>query len=92
MKKSLTFLFFTFVVTIAMVSKCNGQVKKDSKATLLVTPNQVQVEKLNENSNEQQRTEVRRKDLIELIIGYKLEDVDSLRVENGQFKFVLRKK
>ncbi len=88
MKTILTLLF------LFSISFCFGQsqVKKDSKATQSVSPNLVQVEKLNKAYEDKARADLHVNDLVELIIGYKLDEVDSLRIDNGQFKFVLKPK
>lgn len=103
MKTLITILFVSFSaiafsqskksVTVAGTNQqLESAMKKDSKSALTVTPNQVQVEKLTEAYSEKQKIEIKINELTEFMIGYKLVDVDSLRVENGQFKFVLKPK
>lgn len=85
MKTSLTLFILVFCITCFAQSP----VKKERPS---VTPNAVQVEKLNAAYKELNDTQVKINDLTELIIGYKLDEVDSLRIENGQFKFVPKPK
>lgn len=86
MMKLTIILLFISIFALGQASK------KDSKATVSVLPNQVQIDKLNEAYNEKQKIEVRITELTELVIGHKIDEVDSLRVDNGQFKFVLKPK
>ena len=84
-----------FIITILFVSISSfalsqTQPKKETPAP--VTPNQIQVQKLSAAYKEASEVQLRINELTELIIGYKLDEVDSLRVENGQFKFVLKPK
>jgi len=86
MKKRLTILF------VSISSFAFGQMAPPKKGGIAVTPNPVQVEKLNAAYKTASEAQTHINELTELIIGYKLEDIDSLRVENAQFKFVLKPK
>jgi len=94
MKKT-TFLLFAILIAVCIASKCNAQAVKLDQSKMKpapVTPNAIQVEKLNTAYKEAGEIQTRINELTELIIGYKLDEVDSLRIENGQFKFILKPK
>jgi hypothetical protein len=63
--------------------------KKDS--TISVVPNKVQIEELTAEQNTIIEHQKKLDRLIELIIGYKKEEIEDLRFENGKFVFKKKK-